>query len=88
MITKSALLTPILDDRYSTLAIQFLKSLEVTEETKGLYRKTLQQAKQHNRKVFVLYGKAPRSALTLDDYQEEPYTPSQDDDEAFTSKLQ
>ena len=70
------------------LAIQFLKSLEVTEETKELYRKILQQAKQHNRKVFVLYGKIPRSALTLDDYQEEPYTPSQDDDEAFTSELQ
>ena len=70
------------------LAIQFLKSLEVTEETKELYHKILQQAKQHNRKVFVLYGKIPRSALTLDDYQEEPYTPSQDDDEAFTSELQ
>ena len=70
------------------LAIQFLKSLEVTEETKELYRKILQQTKQHNRKVFVLYGKIPRSALTLDDYQEEPYTPSQDDDEPFTSELQ
>lgn len=70
------------------LAIQFLKSLEVTEETKELYRKILEQAKQHNRKVFVLYGKAPRSALTLDDYLEEPYTPSQDDNEAFTSELQ
>ena len=61
-------------------AIQILQSLEVEDQMKGLQRQLLRQAQQHNRKVFVLYGDAKRNALTLDNYKEEPYTPSKDDD--------
>lgn len=61
-------------------AIQILQSYEVADNLKDLQRQLLQQAQQHNRKVFVLYGDIQRSALTLDKYKEKPYTPSQDDD--------
>ena len=45
-----------------------------------MIQQAYRQAQQHNRKVFVLYGNAKRKALTLDNYKEEPYTPSKDDD--------
>ena len=65
-------------------AIQILETLEVTNDKKDLHNQMIQQAyrqaQQHNRKVFVLYGNAKRKALTLDNYKEEPYTPSKDDD--------
>ena len=66
-------------------AIQIFETLEVTNDKKDLYNQMIQQAyrqaQQHNRKVFVLYGNAKRNALTLDNYKEEPYTPSKDDEE-------
>ena len=62
-------------------AIQVLQSLEVADNIKDFYRQLLQQAQQHNRKVFVLYGDLPRFAITLDHYEETPYTPSQNNDE-------
>ena len=65
-------------------AIQILETLEVTNDKKDLYNQMIQQtyrqAQQHNRKIFVLYGNGKRKALTLDNYKEEPYTPSKDDD--------
>lgn len=61
-------------------AIQILQSHEVADNLKDLQRQLLQHAQQHNRKVFALYGDIQRSALTLDKYKEQPYTPSQDDD--------
>lgn len=65
-------------------AIQILETLEVTNDKTDLHNQMIQQAyrqaQQHNRKVFVLYGNAKRKALTLDNYKEEPYTPSKDDD--------
>ena len=62
-------------------AIQILQSHEVADNLKDLQRQLLQQAQQHNRKVFALYGDIQRSALTLDNYKEEPYMPSKDDDD-------
>ena len=66
-------------------AIQILETLEVTNDKTDLHNQMIQQAyrqaKQHNRKVFVLYGDAKRNALTLDNYKEDPYTPSKDDEE-------
>lgn len=62
-------------------AIQILQSHEVADNLKDLQRQLLQQAQQHNRKVFALYGDIQRSVLTLDKYKEKPYTPSQDDDD-------
>ena len=61
-------------------AIQILQSLEVEDNIKDFHRQLLQQAQLHNRKVFALYGDIQRAALTLDNYEETPYTPSQDDD--------
>ena len=65
-------------------AIQLLETLEVSNDKTDLHNQMIQQsyrqAQQHNRKVFVLYGDAKRNALTLDNYKETPYTPSQDDD--------
>lgn len=65
-------------------AIQILETLEVTNDKKDLHNQMIQQAyrqaQQHNRKIFVLYGNGKRKALTLDNYKEEPYTPSKDDD--------
>ena len=46
-----------------------------------MIQQAYRQAQQYNRKVFVLYGNAKRNALTLDNYKEEPYTPSKDDEE-------
>ena len=62
-------------------AIQILQSHEVADNLKDLQRQLLQQAQQHNRKIFVLYGNGKRKALTLDNYKEEPYTPSKDDED-------
>ena len=66
-------------------AIQIFETLEVTNDKKDLHNQMIQQAyrqaQQHNRKVFVLYGNAKRNARTLDNYKEEPYTPSKDDEE-------
>jgi hypothetical protein len=61
-------------------AIQILQPLEVEDNMKDFHRQLLQQAQLQNRKVFALYGDIQRSALTLDNYKETPYTPSQDDD--------
>jgi hypothetical protein len=65
-------------------AIQILETLEVTNDKTDLHNQMIQQAyrqaQQHNRKIFVLYGNGKRKALTLDNYKEEPYTPSKDDD--------
>ena len=61
-------------------AIQILQSLEVEDNMKDFHSQLLQQAQLHNRKVFTLYGDIQRAALTLDNYEETPYTPSQDDD--------
>jgi hypothetical protein len=61
-------------------ATQILQSLEVEDNIKDFHRQLLQQAQLHNRKVFTLYGDIQRAALTLDNYEETPYTPSQDDD--------
>ena len=61
-------------------AIQILQSHEVADNLKDLQRQLLQKAQQHNRKVFTLYGELERSPLTLNNYKEKPYTPSQDDD--------
>ena len=61
-------------------AIQILQSLEVEDNMKDFHNQLLQQAQLHNRKVFALYGDIQRAALTLDNYEETPYTPSQDDD--------
>ena len=61
-------------------AIQILQSLEVEDNIKDFHSQLLQQAQLHNRKVFTLYGDIQRAALTLDNYEETPYTPSQDDD--------
>ncbi len=61
-------------------AIQILQSLEVEDNMKDFHTQLLHQAQQQNRKVFALYGDIQRSALTLDNYKETPYTPSQDDD--------
>jgi hypothetical protein len=52
----------------------------VEDNMKDFHRQLLQQAQLQNRKVFALYGDIQRSALTLDNYEETPYTPSQDDD--------
>ena len=62
-------------------AIQILQSHEVADNLKDLQRQLLQQAQQHNRKVFTLYGELERSPLTLNNYKEKPYTPSQDEDD-------
>ena len=63
-------------------AIQILQSHEVADNLKDLQHQLLQQAQQLNLKVFALYGDIQRSALTLDNYKEEPYTPSKDDDDS------
>jgi serine phosphatase RsbU (regulator of sigma subunit) len=62
-------------------AIQILNSLEVADNMKSIHSQLLQQAQQHNRKVFVIYGEIQRNALTLDKYREETYTPSKYDEE-------
>lgn len=62
-------------------AIQILNSLEVVDNMKSIHSQLLQQAQQHNRKVFVIYGEIQRNALTLDKYREETYTPSKYDEE-------
>ena len=62
-------------------AIQLLNSLEVADNMKSIHDQLLQQAQQHNRKVFVIYGDIQRNALTLDKYREETYTPSKYDEE-------
>ncbi len=62
-------------------AILILQSHEVADNLKDLQHQLLQQAQQYNRKVFVLYGDAKRNALTLDNYKEDPYTPSKDDED-------
>ena len=61
--------------------IQILQSLEVKDNMKDFHSQLLQQAQQHNRKVFALYGDIQRSALTLDNYKETPYTPSRNNDD-------
>ena len=61
-------------------AIQILQSLEVEDNMKEFHSQLLQQAQQHNRKVFALYGDGKRKVLTLTKYKEEPYTPSQNND--------
>lgn len=61
-------------------AIQILQSLELEDNMKEFHSQLLQQAQQHNRKVFALYGDGKRKVLTLTKYKEEPYTPSQNND--------
>ena len=62
-------------------AIQILQSLEIADNMRELQRQLLQQAQLHNRKVFALYGDIQRAVLTLDNYKEKTYTPSQEDDD-------